>query len=141
MSNPLTLLLDTLLPGDAARWPAAGAQGLAPRMQDQARDLPGGNAALRAVLDHLPDDFAARDQMAREAVLRGIETALPHAFDTVVTAAYNAYYTDPAIRDVVAARTGFANHPPQPQGFELPPFDAARLAQVRARPPLWRPER
>lgn len=135
----LVVLLDTLLPGDGADWPAAGQHGLAAKTRDMAALQPGGPDALGDMLAMLPADFAARDQADRETALQRIENDRPETFDRVVTAAYNAYYTDPGIRDVIERLTGYENRPPQPLGYELPPFDESLLDQVRARGPIWRP--
>ncbi|KMK64894.1 hypothetical protein [Puniceibacterium sp. IMCC21224] len=138
MTDPLTALLDTLLPGDGTDWPAAGAQGLAARMTELAADLPGGAEALDTVLGALPDGFSGLDAAPREDILREIETNMPERFDAVVTAAYNAYYTNPAIRDVIERLSGYENRPPQPLGYTLEPFDESLLDAVKARGPIWR---
>lgn len=135
----LPVLLDTLLPGDGVDWPAAGAHGLAGRAQELAARVPGGEEALETVLAALPPDFAANPPEVREARLRAIEIAEPEAFEMTVTAAYNAYYTDTVIRDVIERLTGYENRPPQPKGYALPPFDERLLNQVKARGPIWRP--
>lgn len=137
--EPLAALLDTLLPGDGAEWPAAGTHGLADRVRELATAMPGGSAALAAVLAALPEDFADGTQTARESRLRRIEAEQPEALEKTVTAAYNAYYTDPAIRDIIERLTGYENRPPQPKGYALPPFDESLLEQVKARGPIWRP--
>jgi len=138
MNDPLTALLDTLLPGDGADWPAAGAHGLAARMQDLAKGVPDGPIALATILKALPEGFADLGQDQREDVLRRIETNMPKDFDATVTAAYNSYYTDPHIRDVIERLTGYENRPPQPEGYALEPFDESLLDAVKARGPIWR---
>ncbi len=72
-------------------------------------------------------------------MLREIEITRPGAFEQVVKAAYSAYYTDPAVRDVIARLTGYENRPPQPLGYQLPEFDESLLERVRSRGPIWRP--
>ena len=131
-------LLDTLLPGDGGDWPAAGAHGLAPRFAEMAGALPGGAQALAEVLGALPGGFAEAAGAAREMALAKIEAAMPEAFGLVVTAAYDVYYTDPAVRAVIERKTGYAARAPQPGGHDLPPFDPALLEAVRSRGPLWR---
>jgi len=139
MTYPLLpALLDTLLPGDGADWPAAGAHGVAARMDDLAAGAPGGSEALAAVLEALPADFESRPPEDRETLLRRIDADDPDRFARVVTAAYNAYYTDPAVRDVIERLTGYENRPPQPLGYDLPPFDESLLDAVKARGPIWR---
>ncbi len=134
----LGAVLDTLLPGDGAEWPSAGRLGLAARTREIAALAPGGPEALDAVLAALPDDFSAGSQSVREGRLRAVEAAEPAAFERVVSAAYNAYYLDPSVRDAIERRTGYENRPPQPEGYELPPFDESLLDPVKARGPIWR---
>lgn len=133
------VLLDTLLPGDSGDWPAAGTHGLAERSRKLAAEMPGGTEAMETILKSLPEDFSDTAAAQRELQLREIEAAQPDAFGKLVTAAYNAYYTDPAIRDIIERLTGYENRPPQPQGYALPPFDESLLDQVKARGPIWRP--
>jgi hypothetical protein len=139
MTDRLIALLDTLLPGDGADWPAAGAHGLAVRTATLADDMPGGAEAMAGVLDALPQSFADLPQLRREEFLSEIEVQDVARFDAVVTAAYNAYYTDPAIRDIVERTSGYPNRPPQPEGYALDPFDESLLDAVKARGPIWRP--
>lgn len=138
LQNLLVALLDTLLPGDGSDWPAAGQHGLADRTRDLAPLFPGGKEALETILAALPEGFADNPQEARESLLKAIEAAEPEAFEKAVAAAYNAYYTDPGIRDVIERLTGYENRPPQPKGYDLPPFDESLLDQVKARGPTWR---
>ncbi len=125
MTDRLAALLATLIPGDAD-WPSGAI--VAPVV---AADLAGVEAAVLAVL---PADFAAGD----EAAVHECEVALPAPFERVVTALYIAYYTDPQVRRVLEARTGYEARPPQPLGYELPPFDDALLDRQRLRAPFWR---
>ncbi|WP_417724289.1 hypothetical protein [Salipiger sp.] len=138
MTTHLNALVDTLLPGDGGDWPSAGALDLGPRMAEMAALAPGGTDALETVLARLPDTFGAMDQPARQALLAEIEDADPERFGRIVTAAYNAYYTTPAVRDVIERLTGYENRPPQPLGYALPPFDESLLDAVKARGPIWR---
>ena len=131
-TNPLDVVLDTLLPGDAD-WPPGGALDLAASVADDV-----GAETLRALLDRLPPDFAAGDADRREAALHAIEAHLPDAFSRLVDAAYLAYYTAPAVRAVIERVTGYEARPPQPLGYELEPFDERLLATQRQRAPFWR---
>ncbi len=127
----LTALLDVLLPGDGDAWPAAGALGLA----DEAWRL----AQLDAQHPRLLGELLDRLDGAIDAdAVRALEVAEPALVGVAVLLAYNAYYTDARVLDVVASRTGYVARPPQPEGFELEPFDEASLARQRAREPFWR---
>mgnify|MGYP001177384245 CR=1 FL=1 len=138
MTGRLTALLDTLLPGDGGDWPAAGAHGLAVHAARLADDMLGGAEAMAGVLDALPKGFVDLPQLRREEFLHEIEAQDAARFDAVITAAYNAYYTDPAIRDIIERLTGYPNRPPQPEGYVLDPFDESLLDAVKARGPIWR---
>ncbi len=129
--SALAAVLATLLPGEPP-WPSGAA--LAATVSADLAASAAGTAALARVLDALPPGFAAGD----EASLRTIEAADPAAFERIVTAAYIAYYTDPEVRRVLESVTGYEARPPQPLGYELPPFDESLLERQRARPPFWR---
>ena len=134
----LTIVLDRLLPGDAATgWPAAGALGLAPRALAMA-DEGGDGARLAAILAALPDGFDEAEEADQIAALRTLEHADPDGFGLLILFAYGAYYTDARVRAVVEARTFYPARPPQPEGYEMPPFDQALLDTVKRRPPFWR---
>jgi hypothetical protein len=72
------------------------------------------------------------------AALKTLEASEPDAFATLILYAYGAYYTDTRVRAVVEQRTGYPARPPQPEGYELPPFDERLLEKVKQRPPFWR---
>lgn len=134
----LDALLATLVPGDAT-WPSAGALGLGERVRWIAALVEGHTAALDAVLAALPDDFVTVDAEARTTAVRALEARDPDGVSVAVLLAYNAYYTDARVLEVVEAETGYAARPPQPLGYELEPFDESLLATVRKRAPFWRP--
>jgi hypothetical protein len=130
MTSPLAALLDTLLPGDAD-WPAAATlDGLAAQV---AEDI-----APAHLLAALPVGFAGLDADRREAAVQGLEAAQPAAFERLVAAAYLAYYTHDAVRAVLERLTGYEARPPQPLGYELPPFDETLLETQKRRAPFWR---
>lgn len=134
----LEVLLNTLVPGDGADWPAAGSHGLAAKTREMAGLRPDGEKALDALLAMLPAGFEGQNQDEREQVLAKIEGDAPEIFGAVLSATYTAYYTDPGIRDIIERLCGYENRPPQPLGYDLPPFDESLLDQVKARGPIWR---
>ena len=77
MTGRLTALLDTLLPGDGADWPAAGAHGLAVHAATLADDMLGGAEAMAGVLDALPQGFADLPQLRREEFLHRLRHRTP----------------------------------------------------------------
>jgi hypothetical protein len=129
--NHLPALLATLLPGDPP-WPSGAV--LAETVAADLAATPDGTAALDRLLASLPPDFAAGD----EATLQAIEKQMPADFERILSVAYIAYYTDPEVRLVLESVTGYAARPPQPLGYELPPFDNDLLARQRTRVPFWR---
>lgn len=134
----LSAVLDRLLPGGDG-WPAAGCLGAGAAVKSQAAAIPDQAEAARAALLALPDGFAALPPAAQDDALRAVEAAQPAAFAALVASAYSAYYADARVQAVIEQKTGTPVRPPQPQGHVLPSFDAALLAQVRARGPIWRP--
>lgn len=137
-TDRLTIVLDRLLPGDPGTgWPAAGALGLAEKAHQMAVER-GDADRLATILQALPSGFDYASEDVQVAALKTLEADQPDDFDLLILYAYGVYYTDPRVRDVVEARTGYPNRPPQPQGYELPPFDGRLLDKVKQRPPFWR---
>lgn len=132
-------MLDCLIPGDASGWPPAGQHGLTGRFQELLASLfEEADSYLATVLAGLPDDFTALSADRQTACLAALESDQPDAFEAVLKACYAAYYTDPQIRQILEEKTGYEARPPQPEGYELPPFDESLLEPVRARGPIWR---
>ncbi len=133
----LTAALDTLLPGDEW-WPAAGVLGLADRVMELADLDPSHPGLVFEALSLLPADFRELEGEARTAAMERLETGRSAIFGVLQLLAYNAYYTDARVLDVVESRTGYEARPPQPLGYVLEPFDESLLEKVRARAPFWR---
>jgi hypothetical protein len=129
----LSAALDVLLPGDAT-FPAASAVALAERLLDQ----PFLAEASLPAADRLGLAFVEQDPAARIEAVAALERAEPALFGRFLTAAYSGYYTTPAVLEVVEKVSGYAAHPPQPEGYALPPFDPALLAVPAARAPNYR---
>lgn len=139
----LSVVLDRLLPGNEDGWPAAGGLGLESEVRALwARPMDDGSdpdRALEVLLEALGSGFDAAATDDQVAALQDLEASEPAAFGRLVAAAYTAYYVDPRVRAVVEARTGYPARPPQPEGYDLPPFDDSLLDVQRQRPPFWRP--
>ena len=141
MSEPrreefLRAVLDRLLPA-YKELPGAGSLGLAARVEQELK-VDEHWAGARKALARLPEDFHALDGTAQDGALRTLERTAPQAFAQLVELAYGAYYTDARVLRWVERETGYGARPPQPLGYELAPFDEARLATVRCRPPFYR---
>ena len=90
---------------------------------------------LRAItLASGDQDFVAHSADEQDAILRTIEAAHPAFFNLLVEHTYRAYYALP----VVQRALGLSGEPPQPRGYQLPPFDPALLTVQRQRTPFWR---
>jgi hypothetical protein len=94
----------------------------------------------RLFLDGLHDiaisstaDFVDLSPTDQTVVLQAVEQAHPAFFSTLVEHTYRGYYTHPLVQRALSSR------PPQPIGYELPPFDPALLDTQRQRAPFWRP--
>lgn len=133
--DTLTIVLDTLLPGDGP-WPSARDVDLARALRADVAGDP--DRQIDAVLAALPSGFEAADSDRREAALREIEISHGAAFERLVTLAFTAYYIEPRVRAVIERETGYENRPPQPLGYTLEPFDERLLDKQRQRAPFWR---
>jgi hypothetical protein len=78
--------------------------------------------------------FQALDAATQDDVLRTVEAAQPAFFAALVEHTYRGYYTLPEVHAVI----GYEPRPPQPLGYELPPFRDELLQLQRGRVPFWR---
>ena len=137
----LSEVMDRLIPSvdDLA---AAGQMGLGPEVERMASDVVRYANALESVLGALSADplsraaggFRALSPEDQDNAIRVIEKNIPADFGTFLEIVYLAYYSQP----VVHRRIGWVGRPPQPEGFDLPPFDESILETVRKREPFWR---
>jgi hypothetical protein len=77
---------------------------------------------------NLPDD-------QKDAVLRHVEARNPEFFSSLVAHTYSGYYSHAAVLRLLSLDA----RPPQPQGYDLEPFDPNLLANVKRRGPMYRP--
>lgn len=122
----LIRLLDVLIPAFDGL-PGAGGLGLAPSVASDAAANPRFADALALVLD------ALAGSPFRESDVRSVAERKPEAFADVVNLAYTNYYTEPRVLAVVERNTGYRAEPPQPNGYDLAPFDPSLLDNVRHR--------
>ena len=86
----------------------------------------------------LPDEFARLDPEASDGALREAQAELPEEFGILISVAYNAYYIDPRVLARLDRLTEYKAGAPQPEGYEIEPFDETLLTQIRRREPFWR---
>lgn len=134
----LAAIMDCLIPGDDLNWPAAGTHGLAGAVMDHLTVISPDLDAFGVIMELLDIDFQQYTAAQQEAVLRQCEHDEPDAFDVLVRATYNMYYTDAAVRKVIEHMTGYPARPPQPDGYVMEPFDESLLDVVRQQGPSWR---
>lgn len=137
----LRAVLDRLIP-PVDELPGAGGMGLTDTVERFAQRAPLMRSALVAVLDalsldpglHVTGGFQALKPEQQDEAIRIIEVSMPDQFLQILRLVYSVYYGDPRVH----ARVGWSARPPQPEGFELPPFDEAVLEKIRRRKPFWR---
>ena len=78
--------------------------------------------------------FVARVAAEQDAFLQAVETTHPAFFALLVEHTYRGYYALPLVQRAL----GLSGEPPQPRGYQLPPFDPALLTIQRQRAPFWR---
>ena len=120
----LAALCDALLPGNH-RFPSATAVGAHGVAADRIRSRVGTAGLARLVAALAAGGGPLAGAADRPAVVARLQQDHPALFGTVQLALYTAYYESPA---VIAAIRGLGldyNDAPQPDGYRLPPFDAA----------------
>ncbi len=132
MTARLTAWLDVLLPGGDG-FPSASAAGAADWLSNESRF----ERAVADLLANLPDGFEDLAADRQGEVLTQIEARAPACFNAAIVAAYSAYYTRPSVLQVIEDTCGYKAGPPQPGGYELPPFDDRILEIPRSREPSW----
>ena len=142
-SDRVTLgeVMDRLIPG-VDDLPAAGQMGLGVEVERMARDVSRFAKGLESVLGALSADPSSRASGGfrglkpedQDTAIRAIEKNIPTKFGTFLEIVYLAYYSQPAVH----RRIGWVGRPPQPEGFDLPPFDESILETIRKREPFWR---
>lgn len=134
----LRLVLNRLVPASGA-FPAAGDLGLVEHLDRAAGTAPSSRRLLLEGLRHIEmlgghgGGFAALPDETQDAVLRDVEKGRPAAFEALLQQTYSAYYSHPAVVQLLGVEG-----PPQPRGYPLEPFDLGLTENVRRRPPTYR---
>ena len=141
----LRRVVDTLLPGLPATQhfsalPAASQLGLDEKMMGYL-DTHSDAARFAGVVEAIAkqaggaSDFTDGEESAVIGTLKAVEIAMSADFLAFLFVLAADYYESEEVLDAF----GWRVTPPQPLGYELPPFDWALLASVRGRArPLWR---
>lgn len=137
----LKATLDRMIP-PVDDLPGAGSMGLGESVERYANRSPAMRSALVAILDalsldpgiHVSGGFQALKAEQQDEAIRSVEVALTEKFGQFLKLVYVVYYMDPRVQ----RRIGWETRPPQPLGFELPPFDEAILEKQKQRKPFWR---
>jgi hypothetical protein len=136
----LTLVLDTLVPGDED-FPESGALAL-----DHVLAVASASAELESLLSRaleaIEDDaqagaagaFPGLSATQREDVLRRVEVSHPGTFEALVRHAYDGFYSHPA----TIMRLGLEPGPVQPRGHRIESAALPHLGRVAARGPIYR---
>ncbi|MFW6174231.1 MAG: gluconate 2-dehydrogenase subunit 3 family protein [Chloroflexota bacterium] len=137
----LTEVMDRLVPpvGDL---PGAGGLDLRERLERISQRVPRLRKALIMTLDAFSLDvtaraeggFAAMSPEAQDKAIRVVEGNMPEQFTGLLELVYEVYYTDSRVHEHI----GWVGRPPQPEGFEMEPWDESILNNIRNRKPFWR---
>jgi hypothetical protein len=133
----LVSVLNTLLPANE-ELPGAGDMGLGGSLLIDATWSPDFVDSLEWIGAELPAGFDELPEASRVATLSTLEALDGRQFANIMNLAYNAYYTDARVLSLIERETGFTATPPQPNGYDLEPFDPAILATTSQREPFWR---
>ena len=135
-SRLLEAIMDRMIPavGDL---PSAGQMGLIDEIvelaakQKRFEDL--FHSAITAFESKNPD-FLTSSASVQDENLKTFEINTPEHFNTIRTIVYIVYYKDSRVHK----RIGWDGQPPQPQGYEMDPWDESVLENARKREPFWR---
>lgn len=135
LRSRLNAILDILVPANPERGiPAAGAAGVAEFIDKARAEDPDTANALDDLLSHA----ASLSGDVTPELVRLLESARPHAFETLLRLTYMGYYSRADLR----ARVGVSALPVHPVGYavvrETESELEALVAPVRARGPIYR---
>lgn len=116
MRDILISVIDAMVPGDD-RFPKASEVGVHGALTHRLRALHGPDA-YGDLLNVIGEDRGT-------AAVHKIEQSSPELFATLRMIVYLAYYEQPAVIQAVRCLGHVYNDAPQPQGYDLDPFDPA----------------
>lgn len=121
-------VVDTLLPADDGL-PSGTEAGVTLTLADHGRVL-----SAIAVRSGGEASFVAADEPTRVATLQAVEHEDGAAFERMIV----VLLADYCEAESVLRAFGWRTDPPQPRGFELPPFDEAILVKAKQHGRIWR---
>ncbi len=132
----LDAIMDRMIPA-IEDLPSAGQMGLTAEIihlatkQKRFEDL--FNSATETFDSSYPD-FLTSSTSVQDENLKSFESNNPDLFNTIRTIVYIVYYKDPRVH----TRIDWNGRAPQPQGYEMDPWDESVLVNARKREPFWR---
>ena len=132
----LDAIMDRMIPA-IEDLPSAGQMGLTAEIirlaakQKRFEDL--FNSATEAFESNSPY-FLTSSTSVQDENLKSFESNNPDLFNTIRTIVYIVYYKDPRVH----TRIDWNGRAPQPQGYEMDPWDESVLVNARKRQPFWR---
>ena len=123
-------VVDTLLPADGGL-PSGTEAGVTRALADE-----NVRRVLAAIAARSGGEasFVAADEPARVATLQAVEQAEGPAFERMIV----LLLADYCEAESVLRAFGWRSDPPQPRGFDLPPFDETVLTKAKQRGRVWR---
>jgi len=137
----LTQVIDRIIPAKG-NLPGAGDLGIAASIEETAAGTPGMTRLFNdgltrigvAVGRNSAGGFEALSNIAKDDLLRTIETANPVFFDQLVLQTYNGYYTNSEVFELI----GYSIPKLAPPGSQPELLDVSLLDQQRKREPFWK---
>ena len=131
----LATVIDVIIPASNGS-PSASDAGVATYVESSASTSPAMRNLLTSGLQaiEVTSGRAYRNGLAgltyeqRESVLSKVESTSPEFFDVLIQQTYSGYYTN---SDVLRAK-GIRVGAPQPEGFQMEPFQESLLERVRS---------
>jgi len=126
ISQALAAFVDALLPGNT-EWPSGATLGIQHPMLERlvAQNEENALLGLAQSLESIGAPFVGLDAQARTAALKKMEKSEPDRFQWLCIAAYQAYYENPAIVELINARGTPYKLRPHAEGYDQPKFNLA----------------
>lgn len=130
MTTRIEAVLDAIFQAPAD-WPTISDLGLVALFDSELRDV-GALEDTYNLVALLPETFIDQSRGAREEALRKMEHDNPVEFATMITHAYNVYYSAPGMLSMLEEVHGYPARPPLYVGYKLSEFDERLLEPQRS---------